>query len=363
MPLLAFDIGGANLKVADGKRFCLTHPFPLWRQPEGLADAVATLAAQAPPAERWVATMTGELADCFATKADGVAAIVGALRSAADGRDVFVYLTDGRFVPPAEALEKPLRAAATNWHALACFAARLVEGECGLLLDIGSTTTDIIPIADGRPVAAGETDPERLISGELVYTGVQRTPVCALAAELPWAGRVCPTAAEVFATAWDVYLTLGDLPEEPESLHTADGRPATQSAARDRLARQICADRTLFSQLDALAAARSVAAKQQAQIVRAGGAVLGRLPRSPETVILSGQGEFLARRVVEAWGMPAKVVSLAQLLGPVASTAATAYALATLAREELAREECGAAAIVDGDSSQGRSARRKVTLP
>ena len=50
-----------------------------------------------------------------------------------------------------------------------------------LFVDIGTTTTDIIPIVGGVVVACGRTDPERLASGELLYTGAVRTPVEAIA--------------------------------------------------------------------------------------------------------------------------------------------------------------------------------------
>src|SRR5688500_4555437 len=169
--LLALDIGGANLKAADGRGFADVRYFPLWRQPEGLAAALAALLAAAPSHNVVVATMTGELADCYATKVKGVAAIVAALREAAAGRDAWVYLTDGRFVPPSEARAHPLLAAAANWHALARFAGRFARRGAALLFDIGSTTCDIVPLFDGAPVATGRTDPERLAAGELVYTG------------------------------------------------------------------------------------------------------------------------------------------------------------------------------------------------
>ena len=91
------------------------------------------------------------------------------------------------------------------------------------MIDIGSTTCDLIPLVDGQPVTIGKTDPNRMINGELIYTGVQRAPVCAVAQLVPWRGRKCPLAHEVFATMWDVYLTLGDLPEEP--IEHAHGRP------------------------------------------------------------------------------------------------------------------------------------------
>src|SRR5688572_17046292 len=122
--LVALDIGGANLKIADGRRYAVTQAFPLWRKPQGLADALHRLLAEAPPAEHVVATMTGELADCFRTKAEGVTAIVRAIVEAAEGRTVDMYLTDGSLVPPDEATRRPQEAAASNWHALAHFAAR-----------------------------------------------------------------------------------------------------------------------------------------------------------------------------------------------------------------------------------------------
>jgi len=67
--------------------------------------------------------------------------------------------------------------AAANWLALATYAGRLAPRGPAVLLDVGSTTTDVIPLQDGTPVPRGRTDPERLESKELVYTGVRRTPL------------------------------------------------------------------------------------------------------------------------------------------------------------------------------------------
>lgn len=331
--LLALDIGGANLKAADGLGYAASQYFPLWQKPGELSTALAELIAAAPEADRIVSTMTGELADCFATKADGVSAILSALDVAADGRELRIYLTDGSFVAPQYAREQPLLAAASNWHALASFAGRFAPQGPGLLVDIGSTTCDLIPLVDGRPAAAGATDPERLAAGELVYTGAVRSPVCAVAAAFPWRGKQTPTAHELFATTWDAYLTLGELPEEPDCTHTADGRPATKAAARDRLARSICADRTMFDEADARAAATTIARAQLAKIAVAAQGVLRRLPAAPSTVVISGQGEFLARQLVDRMKLSAAVVSLNDQLGPELSRAAPAHALAVLARE------------------------------
>jgi probable H4MPT-linked C1 transfer pathway protein len=338
MALLALDIGGANLKAADGRGYAEVRPFALWRAPGDLRGALRALIAAAPPCDRLVATMTGELCDCFSTKAEGVRAIVEALVAAAEGRPTTVYLTDGRFVDPEVAFERPLLAAASNWRALAEFAVRYAEGKPAILIDIGSTTADLIPLTAAGPAAVGATDPERLAAGELVYTGVERTPLCAVASHLPWRGGQCPVAAELFATTVDAYLLLGDLAEEPASLETADGRPRTRCAAHARLARMICADATMFTETEACEAAIAVRDAQVRMLQTALCQVRARSSAPPERVILSGQGEFLARRLFDGavpGPHPLEIVSLTERLGPQLSRAAPAHALAVLANEQL----------------------------
>jgi hypothetical protein len=153
MSCLGLDIGGANLKVADGRGWARTAPFAMWRNPGGLADAIANLICHAPTAEKLAVTMTGELCDCFRTKADGVRHILSAVEQAAAGRMICVYLVDGRLVSRGDASEQPHLAAASNWHALATFAGRYAHGRSALLVDIGSTTTlcHLSMAAHGRP--------------------------------------------------------------------------------------------------------------------------------------------------------------------------------------------------------------------
>ena len=159
----------------------------------------AALLALVPKVDHIATTMTGELADCFTTKAQGVKYILNALSTAADGRHTRVYLTNGKLVSLQTALRQPLLAAASNWHALANFASRYVPDGVGLLIDVGTTTCDLIPLVDGSPVTIGKTDPNRMINGELIYTGVQRSPVCRLpnwcrggAGSVPWRTRCSP---------------------------------------------------------------------------------------------------------------------------------------------------------------------------
>jgi probable H4MPT-linked C1 transfer pathway protein len=279
--------------------------------------------------------MTGELADCFDTKEQGVRHILHALANAAEGRPIHVYQTTGHLAPLDTALRQPLLAAAANWHALARFAGRFARNKTALLIDIGSTTTDIVPLVDGRPHTAGLTDTERLLAGELLYTGVERSPVCAVVQHLPYRQQSCPVAQELFATTLDAYLTLSELPEEPDNRNTADGRPATRDAARARLARMICTDTSTFDMADALAAAHAIHRQQVASLAVAMTQVAARLQPPPENIILSGAGEFLARRVVIQMNLAVQRISLAEALGPALSQCAPAHAVAVLAREEL----------------------------
>ncbi|MFM8892825.1 MAG: hydantoinase/oxoprolinase family protein, partial [Planctomycetia bacterium] len=239
--VLAFDIGGANIKVADGRGWAHSEPFELWlRRPE-LPQTLRRLLRGRP--RRVVVTMTGEIADCYGSRREGVADIVAAVEEAVGpGVSVGVYLVDGSIVSPEEAVRRPLDAAASNWHAVARLAAAAIGPGPGLLIDVGSTTTDVVPLCDGAVTATARDDVGRMAAGELVYTGVERTPVAAVVRALPWRGRMRPVASERYADSRDVWLLLGGLPENEADRGTADGGPATRAAARRRLARMLLAD-------------------------------------------------------------------------------------------------------------------------
>ena len=134
----------------------------------------------------------------------------------------------------------PPEVAAANWLASALAVAAVHPD--ALMIDVGSTTVDVIPIAAGRVVAAGRTDLDRLLAGELVYTGALRTNLAAIAPRVPVRGGSCPVASELFAISADVHLILGHLAPAAYTCATPDGRPATVEFARERVARLVCAD-------------------------------------------------------------------------------------------------------------------------
>jgi probable H4MPT-linked C1 transfer pathway protein len=329
--VLGLDIGGANLKAATADKRAISVPFALWKQPDKLPAALAELVAKFPDAEELAVTMTGELCDCFETKREGVHAIIKAVRFASAARRIRVWSTDGVFLDSEQAKSNHLKVAAANWHALAMFAGSYAPHHGGLLLDIGSTTTDIIPLNHGVPSTYGQTDYDRLQMRELVYLGVRRTPVCAVFTE-----QVC---AELFATTQDVYTILGLLPEDAADCDTADGRPSTVEYALARLARMLGADREMLSDDQLIDFAIKLHSRILDTLSRAAQAAYYDTQNAPElrTVIVSGAGEFLARRVVEKAFAEApldRIISLNDTLGPTVSACAPAYAVAVLATED-----------------------------
>jgi len=335
MHVVGLDIGGANLKAANTAGIARSEPFAIWRAPGELAARLNSLLARFPRPDLLAMTMTAELADCFATKSEGVAAIIAATVAAADGLPIAVWQTNGEFAKPDEAASNPRQVAAANWQALATWAGRLAPQGNGLLVDIGSTTTDIIPLRDGVPAARGRTDLERLVNHELLYTGFSRTPLCAVAATVSVRGRPCPVAAELFATTLDVYLLLGLIPEDPGDVTTADGRPAMIACAHDRIARMVCCDREEIDLDSARSLAGAFAAAQQAQIAAAIESIASRAAVPFESIVVAGSGARLARKVlceIQA-ARNAHLISLVDALAPELAEAACAYAVAVLAAE------------------------------
>src|SRR5438093_7025066 len=336
--VLGWDIGGVNTKAARvaGSRVVAVRavPYEIQRDPTALAPLLARLAGElgGTPADAHGVTMTAELSQIFRTKRDGVAFVVEAATRAFPDCLVRVYAVDGRWLTADEARREPLAIAAANWAAAARLVARSFP-DC-ILIDVGSTTTDIIPIAGGVPAALGRTDPERLREEELVYTGALRTPAEAIASSVPFRGRPSGVSAEAFALAGDVHLWRGQLTPTEYSVPTPDGRPATRALAGERLARVVCADREM---LDDAAIGAIADALCDAQVTRIAEAVIRvcRRHAALALAVVTGLGDFLAR--VAARRAALTVTHLSTSLGPAARHAPAA-AVALLLAGELARE-------------------------
>ncbi len=331
-----WDIGGVNLKgvrVSDGSIAAVrSRPFELQHAPESLVPELQNLArdlgleTSAPQG----VTMTAELSQLFRTKREGVGFVLDAVSRAFGEQLVHVLPVEGSFLPAARARETPLAVAAANWSATARLVGTYYPD--ALLIDVGSTTTDVIPIVAGRPAAIGRTDPERLRSGELVYSGAVRTPAEAIASEVLIAGATSGVSAEGFALAGDVHLWRGDLAPEDYGVTPPDGRPATRAYAAERLARVICADRDMLADADISAIADSLAEAQVERIAASIATVLRSHPALPHAVV-TGLGDFVAARAAQRAGL--RVVTLGEALGRDAARIAPACAVALLLERDL----------------------------
>jgi hypothetical protein len=331
-PIIGWDVGGANVKAArieEGRSepSVFERPLPVWRELHRLPAVLAEAADSLGPAGTMAVTMTAELADCFSSKREGVACVLDAFGTAFPDIEPWVYGTDGTFRPAAAARQRPYRVAAANWMASATLVARTFPD--ALFIDVGSTTTDIIPIVGGHVVARGKTDPARLRSGELVYTGVLRTPVCAVVRSVPLRGRRCRVAAEHFASVADVHLWRGRIDERGYTCETPDGRGRSRLEAGARLARMVCADLEMLGAAGITAIAEHVARAQVRQIASGLRQVMRRLgTRCPRVAVVAGQGAFVAREAAEEVALATR--DLADGMGAAAARAAPAAAVAYL---------------------------------
>ena len=304
--MIGLDVGGANTKAAvvddDGRVRTVSEPFEVWREPEALADAIGSVVGRLALERAPVAlTTTAELVDVFASKRDGVLFVLEAARRALPGRRLRVMTTSGELVDLAQARAAPLECAAANWVATALLIARSLPD--AILLDCGGTTTDLIPIVAGAVAARGRTDLERLLEGELVYTGALRTNIAAVLAHVPIGGRPCPVSSELFAIAADAHLLRGNLTPEQCTCTFPDDRGASLPEVRARLARVVCADPEQLADGDLEAIAAAVEEAQVASITAALELVARRVPAGTGAIAV-GVGAFLARAAAERCGVP-----------------------------------------------------------
>ena len=184
------------------------------------------------PDEPAVVVMSGELADCFENKMEGISFIVDAVRKAFPSARF--YGTDGKFHDRAVP-----QLAAANWLASSDYLRE--EYPEAVLLDIGSTTADIIPLNNFESLK-GLTDLRRLQRGYLLYTGMLRGTIAALVRSVTLDSVETPVSSEYFAASADAHLVLGHITPAEYSTDTPDKKEKTRIAALRRLARVVCAD-------------------------------------------------------------------------------------------------------------------------
>ena len=334
MRAIGWDVGGANVKAAlvdGGTARAVTRPFALWRERHALGAVLQGIARELGSADAMAATMTAEVADCFEDRAQGVRFVLDALESAFPKTPLHVFSSHGRFIPPHDARRDPAAVGSANWMATATWFARSMRD--AILIDVGTTTTDVIPIVNGEVVAEGRTDLDRLSNGELVYTGVVRTSCTALARTVLLRGRRQRVVAERFAQSGDVHLWLRNLAEADYLGETPDGRGKSRAEAGARLARVVGADAGALGESAVTELASQLSERQVRQVTAAIRQVRARLgERAPREAVAVGVGAFLGVAAAERVGLITR--DWADEVGAEASCAAPAVAVARLLGED-----------------------------
>ncbi len=340
--IVGWDIGGAHLKASvvspqGAVLDAVQLTCEIWRGTDRLHRAAKEILSGVDPGARHVVTMTAELADIFPDRASGVAEIVAVMHALLPEEALRVYGGRHGFIAPKALEGRVDQIASANWLGAASFVARQV---CeALFVDIGSTTTDLVSILGGAVATTSVTDADRLVRDELVYTGVVRTPVCALVNRVPFRGSWQSVAAEVFATTGDCYRLLDSLSVEDDHAGTADGRGKSPAESARRLARMLGRDAREEELAEWRQLASHIARTQLQGIQDAADTVVSRAGLAADApVVGAGAGRFLAARMAGQMQRPfLDVVDLVEVPAALRDRAAVCFpslAIALLAQQD-----------------------------
>jgi len=291
MDIFSLDIGGAFIKTAylpersasirDGAKRGIVE-FPMYREEKRLVSVLKKLKPKSKSAEV-VVTMTGELCDSFPDRKRGVRHIV---KSAVEvfGDETKIFGRHGEFFRPAVAMKKWEEVASANWSAIPILLSQ--KADSFLHVDIGSTTTDLTPLRNGKVANRGWDDFGRMKNSELLYTGYLRTPIGSVVGSFSIDGDDIPVVPEYFALMGDVYLALGMIDKKGYAIDTPDGAPKTKAASLARLARTVLSERKILEDETLLDMARQAVKTQRKRIVDA-------ILKHRLDVIVTGRGSFI----------------------------------------------------------------------
>lgn len=349
--VLGLDVGGANTKAAIVKtrgdsieelKIAVEY-FPIWKEGKNRLPAVLRRLRkqliETGDLDAVGVTMTAELSDAYWSKREGIGHILDCVSQVFPDHSIFVLDVDGNLRSIEEAGRDPLKVAAANWVATGWMVSQFNES-C-IIVDIGSTTTSIIPVVHGIAAAAGKTDLDKLINGELVYSGSLRTNVAAIVSSIPVRGGRARVSSELFAQSADVHMILGNIEEKDYTVDTADGRGKTKMEAMARLARVVCADIDTLGERQVVEIAKHVYETQIDQIADGLRQVYDRIRlqvKKDMPVVVTGLGRsFLARRAAEKVGFN-RIIDVGELIGAEVAAASPAVGVALLVVSKLERK-------------------------
>jgi probable H4MPT-linked C1 transfer pathway protein len=345
--VLGLDIGGANTKAAFMKtqdatmqelRTAIVY-FPIWKKgKEQLPKVLEKLKKDVVNSalDGVGVTVTAELSDAYQTKKEGIRHVLDSVTEVFGDVPTFILDVEANLLPVKDAQRESLKVASANWAATGWMISKLIK-DC-IVVDVGSTTTSIIPVINGKIAADGRTDLQKLQNGELVYSGSLRTNVAAIVNGIPVRGRVARVSSELFAQSGDVHLILGNIGKEEYTTETCDGRGKTRREARARLARVVCADTDMLTEQEIVDMAKFVYDRQVEQI--SGGLKqvyerIKKLPKENIRIVVTGLGRnFLARKAAENAGFK-DIIDMKEYLGADAAVVSPSVGVALMLASKL----------------------------
>ncbi|MGH6860761.1 MAG: hydantoinase/oxoprolinase family protein [Phyllobacterium sp.] len=337
-----WDIGGAHLKMTrcrDGKIISAQIlKTPLWLGIDQMREAMRTISPLHGEGNVNVFTMTGELSDTFASRDAGIAALLDFIEKEFGSEYSLIYAGRAGFcrIDAARGLAGDI--ASANWHATASLSAKLAG--TGLFVDMGSTTTDILAFNQGELVNDGYCDAERLLTGELVYTGFARSALIGIASLVPVRGTMTPLMNEYFANTADLGRILGTLDEADDKYPSADRQPKSMAGSIARIARMVGRDSGDLEQAEWIDIARWFSEHQLRMIHDGAFRVARKLRENDEApVVGAGIGRPQIRKLATRMGRPyvdfGSLIPAEPAVRDDASKAAPAAAVALLASSSL----------------------------
>lgn len=349
MKILGLDIGGANIKavlidVSNGKIVdskSEVRYFPLWQVgKEKLSKIVQEISMNLVHLDKidgMGVTMTAELSDVFKTKQEGVEYV---LRNIEKQSTINPKVVDynGDLISIDESIRDHLKVSSANWAASSKVLAKIFQ-DC-IFIDVGSSTTDIIPVINHKVAVSGRTDIDRLLSGELVYTGILRSSIPSLVHNILVKGKETSIASERFSLSGDVHLLLGNITQEEYSTETADGRGKSREECFSRLARIICTEPELIGELELIRIANYIYRKQIKKVRDGLKKVWSKCAIDDMSIIsfpivTTGMGgEILGRKAASSLGFN-RFFDMGSIIGEKNAQAITAVSTALLVAESM----------------------------
>ncbi len=348
--ILALDIGGANIKSACNDGWTCSDAFAVWQNREGLSEALLHVIEKSEQGKKKIntilVTMTAELCDCYESKEQGVNHVLDCLTKAADDREIWVYLTGGMFVRVDQAKQRYLLAGASNWDALGRCAGQIYHQGRVLVMDMGSTTTDLILLKEGKVLTQGRNDLERLKYGELVYVGCRRTALMALGGQVEIESPdqkqqiVFNVMAEHFADMDDVLILLGIKKPSADDFTSADGRARDVQGAWGRVVRMIGGDRQMVDLKMAKKIALGFLELLGQRLMDNLEKILDLKNSKPvDEIVLSGEGSTLLGDLLAEVFAGIKISKIADRIGNPATISSCGVSLITLFEMEQSNDK------------------------